>query len=168
MTPAGTNGNESSNSVATPSPSGGAADALSALSSGSQTAYIRIFWMDPANIKVNQDVTQVHWSYNGSTVSSAYANGYFNWFTFTQWSKISSSLTAAYQSGNTSILGTTTSDHKSTFCVPLPTTYTHYYYVRMWGHANGTAPWSQSSDSVDECFPFHWDKITAYGAFPGF
>ncbi len=124
--------------------------------------------MDPANIKVNQDVTQVHWSYNGSTVSSAYANGYFNWFTFTQWSKISSSLTAAYQSGNTSILGTTTSDHKSTFCVPLPTTYTHYYYVRMWGHANGTAPWSQSSDSVDECFPFHWDKITAYGAFPGF
>lgn len=55
----------------------------------------------------------------------------------------------------------------ASFCWPLPTVYTHYYYVRMWGHPNGTATWSQSSDSVDECFPFHWDKLTAYGAFPG-
>jgi hypothetical protein len=46
--------------------------------------------------------------------------------------------------------------------------YTHYYYVRMWGHNNGTATWSQSSDSVGECLPLHFDKITAYGAFPGF
>ena len=123
--------------------------------------------MDPVNLKVNQDVTQVHWSYNGSTVSGAYANGFFNWWS--GWSKIGSTVTAAYQAGNTSILGTTTSDYKnSNFCWPGPTTYTHYYYVRMWGHANGTATWSQSSDSIDECLPFHWDKITAYGAFPGF
>jgi hypothetical protein len=38
----------------------------------------------------------------------------------------------------------------------------------MWGHKDGTATRSQSSDSIDECFMFHWDKITAYGAFPGF
>jgi hypothetical protein len=29
---------------------------------------------------------------------------------------------------------------------------------------DGTA----SHDSIDECVMFHWDKITAYGAFPGF
>lgn len=41
-------------------------------------------------------------------------------------------------------------------------------YVRIWGHKDETATWSQSSDSIDGCFRFHSDKITAYGAFPGF
>ncbi len=72
--------------------------------------------MDPVNLKVNQDVTQIRWSYNGSTVSGASANGYWNWLIATQWSKIAGSLTAAYQSGNTSILGTTTSDFKNPLC----------------------------------------------------
>ena len=79
-------------------------------------------------------------------------------------------LTAAYLSGDTAVLGTTTSDFvNGTFCPkPLPDVWTHYYYVRMWGQRDGRATWSRSSDSVDECFPFHWDKITAYGTFPGF
>lgn len=169
LSPGGGKGDAQASASVAADPSESAGAGIQPLASGTQTAYIRIFWMDPANLKVNQDVTQVHWSYNGSTVSSAYANGYWNWLTQTGWLKIASNVTAAYQSGNTSILGTTTSDFGNpTFCWPLPTTYTHYYYVRMWGHNNGTATWSQSSDSIDECFRFHWDKITAYGAFPGF
>lgn len=38
----------------------------------------------------------------------------------------------------------------------------------LWGHPNGTATWSQSSDSIDECFPFHTEKVSGYGPFPGF
>jgi hypothetical protein len=119
-----------------------------------------------ANLKVIQDVTRVRpWSYNGPTrvlVPTAR-----NWRTCTR-TRIASTVTAAYQSGNASILGTTKADFKSTFCAPFRRPIPTYYYVRMWGHNNGTATWSQSSDSIDECFPFHWEKITAYGAFSGF
>ncbi len=169
LSPGGGKGDAQASASVAADPSEAGRAGVQPLASGTKTAYIRIFWMDPANIKVNQDVTQVHWSYNGSTVSGAYANGYWSWFEPTHWAQYGSSLTAAYQSGNTSIKGTTTSDFfNSWFCRPLPIVYTHYYYVRMWGHKDGTATWSQSSDSIDECFPFHWDKLTAYGAFPGF
>jgi hypothetical protein len=155
----------SDSATAYPTQSGGD---VQALASGSQTAYIRVRWLDPINIRVNGDVTQIHWSYNGSTVSGAYANGFWAWNADTGWSMYAHSVTAAYQSGNTSVLGTTTSDFKNlTFCDPFPDVYAHYYYVRMWGHKDGTATWSQSSDSVHECFTFHTDTLSAYGAFPG-
>ena len=70
LTSASPKGTESSASVAAPSPAS-APSAPGAAVLTTTTAYIRIFWMDPASIKVNQDVTQVHWSSNGSTVSGA-------------------------------------------------------------------------------------------------
>jgi hypothetical protein len=126
--------------------------------------------MDPVDLKVNQDVTQINWTSNGTTVSSGSTNGYFAWLTATGWQKYADSTTGSYGPGSTYYLGQTTSDYvNASFCPkPLPNVYTHYYYVRMWGHPNATATWSQSSDSIDECFEFHWDKIAAYGAFPGF
>ncbi len=142
---------------------------LTPLTMTATSAYIRIFWMDVANLKVNQDVTQINWSYNGSTVSGAWTTGYWNWLTLTGWSQYAKTVSGSYGPGSTYYFGQTTSDYvNSWFCAPLPTVYTHYYYVRMWGQYNGTAQWSQSSDSIDECLPFHWDKITAYGNFPGF
>lgn len=170
LSPGGGEGDAQASASVAADPSEAAGAGVQPLTSGTQNAYIRIFWMDPVSLKVNQDVTQVHWSYNGSTVSGAYATGYWNWLYATGWLKAASTVTAAYLSGNTAVLGTTTSDFvNGTFCPwPLPIVWTHYYYVRMWGQRDGTATWSQSSDSVDECFPFHWDKITAYGAFPGF
>ena len=45
--------------------------------------------------------------------------------------------------------------------------HTYYFYVRMWGHPNGTATRDQSSDSVDECIALHVDIESAYGQWPG-
>lgn len=169
VSPAGVDGMESSRSVASPAaPEGPSTNGGESILS-TKSAYIRIFWMDVVNLKVNQDVTQINWTYNGSTVSGGITTGFWNWLSATGWSKYASNVTGLYGPGSTYYRGQTTSDFKnSSFCWPLPTVYTHYYYVRMWGHPNGTATWSQSSDSVDECFPFHWDKLTAYGTFPGF
>ena len=160
---------ETYESVARPTAAPGSSTDGGVATLSTRSAYIRIFWMDPANLKVNQDVTQINWTYNGSTVSSGVTYGYWNWLSATGWSKYASTVTGLYGPSSTYYRGQTTSDFRnSSFCWPLPTVYTHYYYVRMWGHPNGSATWSQNSDSVDACFPFHWDKLTAYGAFPGF
>jgi len=50
----------------------------------------------------------------------------------------------------------------SWFCQPQPTTWTYYFYVRVYGHANGTATISQSSDTVNDCLPLHVDVVTGY------
>jgi hypothetical protein len=164
-------GMASLSAVATPpSPSGGNASAVQPNSiQSTQSAYIRIFWMDPINLKVNQDVTQINWTSNGTTVSNGSTNGFWNWLTTTHWQLLDDSATNAYGPGSTYFIGQTTSNFfNSWFCAPLPNVYTHYYDVRMWGHPNATATWAQASDTIDECAPFHWDKITAYGAFTGF
>jgi hypothetical protein len=166
---AAVDGTESVSAVAsTEAPDSGGASALAAYTT--KRAYIRIFWMDPVNIKVNQDVTELKWDYNGSVVGNGVTIGHWVGFTPTGWINYGNTVSDLYATGLTSYRGQTTSHfYNTTFCkFPLPTVYTHYYYVRMWGHANGTATWSQSSDSIDECLPFHWDKLTAYGSFPGF
>lgn len=135
-----------------------------------QSAWIRSSWLDVANLHVNDDVTQVNWTSNGTTVSNGSSNGYFSWLQATGWQKLADSNTSTYGPGYSYIQGETTSSFgNATFCPwPLPDVFTYYFYVRMWGHPNGTATWSQSSDSIDECFPFHTEKVSGYGPFPGF
>jgi hypothetical protein len=70
-------------------------------------------------------------------------------------------------SGSSSLRSESWSNYSNgVFCWPLPTVYTHYYYDRIWGFPDGHATRAQSSDSVNECLPFHFD-ISAYGNWPG-
>lgn len=130
-------------------------------------AWQRVYWADPINLAVNDDVTQINWTYNGSTVSSGSAAGYWHWFTPTGWANITHNVSQGFFSG--AFRGQTTSTFVNfTFCPqPLPDVYTYYYYNRVWGHANGTSTRSQSSDSVDECLPLHVGLQSAYGQWSG-
>lgn len=84
------------------------------------------------------------------------------------WSQLYSGKSGSYGPSNSYYLGNTISGFSNNvFCWPLPTVYTYYYFNKMWGHPNGTATRDQSSDSIDECLPFHVDIESAYGHFPG-
>lgn len=122
-------------------------------------AWQRVIWFDLANIALTSDLTQIYWSYNGSTVSNGTTSGscdtHVAW-----WSRDYCYKSDSYPSG--AYLGNTWSKFRTSFCVGLPTTYTYYYYNKLWGHPNGTATRAESSDSVDECLPLHSSLFSGY------
>jgi len=50
-----------------------------------QGAWQRVVWKDVAGLLVNADLTQINWTYNGSTVSGGSTTGGWFWNTATQW-----------------------------------------------------------------------------------
>jgi hypothetical protein len=125
--------------------------ALAATSTAS--GYNWTWWEDVLGIKMTQDRTNISWSYNGSCALTGSTSGEWSWAYGTGWSIVSYSgseyETCSYYRG------TTVSKFKNTsFCWPLPTVYTYYYYVRAYGQENGTITGTRSTDSVDECAPF--------------
>jgi hypothetical protein len=147
----------------------GVATAGTTTVASTQSAYIQVIYRDLASLLVTADTTQIYWSYNGSTVSGGSTVGYWQWNYATNWVLDSSGGSDLYGSGSSYYRGETWSNfHNTDFCGSnLPTVYVHYFYVRMWGHPNGTATWSQSSTSDDECITFYIDFKPGYGQFPG-
>lgn len=136
----------------------------------SKAAWQKVTWYDPlpfGGLWVNFDVTQINWSYNGSSVSAGSTSQYVGWRWGSGWGVSYSNMFGSYGSGNSFYLGETNAGFDNqAFCWPLPTTYTYYYWNRVWGQPNGTATINQSSDTVDECVgPFHFDIQTAYGTW---
>lgn len=133
-----------------------------------KSAWQRVIWRDPVGVLVNAVMVQINWTYNGSTVSGGSTNGAWQLNTATQWKLDAKGLTQLYGPGSSYYRGRGTATFSnSQFCHPLPVVHTYYYYVRMWGHPNGTATRDQSSDSVDECIALHVDIESAYGQWPG-
>ena len=116
------------------------------------SGYNWTWWEDVVGIKVNQDRTNISWSYNGTCSSSGSTSGEWSWNYGSGWQIVSYSG-SEYESCSY-YRGTTVSHFKNTsFCAPLPTVHTYYYYVRAYGYPSGSIGGSRSTDSVDECLP---------------
>jgi hypothetical protein len=127
-------------------------------------AWQQVTWYDIIGLWLTYDATQIHWTYNGSTVWAGSVDWHMGWRTGTGWKNIFVAKSGSYGSGNSFYKGETWSSFKNdVFCWPFPTVYTYYYFNRMWGYADGHATRTQSSDSVDECLPFHMDIVSEYG-----
>jgi hypothetical protein len=138
------------------------------ITTSTRAAYQRVVWYDFINLWLTYDVTDIEWTYNGETVSSGSVSRYYDKRTETGWQYLSGGKSGSLASDHSYYRGDTWSSFKnSTFCWPLPTVYTYYYYNRVWGHRDGHATRSQSSDSVDECLPFHFQVYSAYGHWSG-
>jgi hypothetical protein len=151
----GTEASEVLASVAAKATSGSAGFSLAS----TKGAWQRVYWKDFPGVVLTHDVTQINWTYNGSTVQSGNAAGYF--YRIGSWGLVTSNTTQGFFSG--AFRGHTNSKFGSEFCLPLPMIYTYYYHNRVWGHANGTSTRSESSDSVDECLPLFKGIQSAYG-----
>ena len=93
-------------------------------------------------------------------------SGFVWWNTGTRWQMVYAYHEQFLHSQGDFFRGNTWSKFMNDwFCWPLPTVCTYYYYNRMWGHPDGTATRSQSSDSIDECARLHFDVYSAYGQF---
>lgn len=150
-------------SVGGSSPSDGLIAAAS-----TRSAWQRVIWRDLGGVLVNAVMVQVNWTYNGSSVSGGSTNGAWQLNTASKWQLTAKGLTQLYGSGSSYYRGQGTATfYNDYFCNPLPPVRTYYYYVRVWGHPNGTSTRSQSSDSVDECLALHVDIESAYGQWPG-
>jgi hypothetical protein len=135
---------------AVPETKGAAApgEAVTSTASG----YNWTWWEDVVGLKVNQDRTNISWSYNGTCSSSGSTSGEWSWNYGSGWEIVSYSG-SEYESCSY-YRGTTVSHFKNTsFCWPLPTVHTYYYYVRAYGYPSGSIGGTRSTDSVDECLP---------------
>lgn len=131
-----------------------------------RAAWQKVEWFDPLGLSVNSDTTEIEWTYNGSNVTSGQVTGWVTWKTSTNWQMVYAYHEGYLHSAGDFYRGNTWSKFKNDwFCWPAPTVYTYYYYNRMWGHPNGTATRSQSSDSIDECLRFHFEVYSAYGQY---
>jgi hypothetical protein len=127
-----------------------------------------VTWYDIVNLWLNYDVTQITWSYNGSSVSAGSVQGFVGWRSGSGWGLVYAHHAGSYGAGNSYYLGNTWSKMGNPiFCPTPPIVYTVYSFNKVWGHPSGTATRSQSSDSIDECLPFHFDIQSAYGTWPG-
>ncbi len=144
-----------------------AAGAVAAAASTKQ-AWVRVIWRDFGGVLTNAVMVQTNWTYNGTTVSGGSTNGAWQLNTATKWQLIAKTLTDLYGAGSVFYRGQATATfYNDYFCDPWPPVHTYYYYVRMWGHYNGTATYAQSSDTVDECLTLHVDIERGYGPWPG-
>lgn len=129
-----------------------------------RSAWQRVYWADFINDVLTDTVTQITWTYNGSSVTGGSVADFRFWKWQTGWRLVdfdkSHLLRSSYYRGETSATYV-----NSDFCWPFPKVWTYYYYNRMWGHPDGHATRSQSSDSVDECLPLHYGIESAYGTW---
>lgn len=140
------------------------------ITTATQGAWQRSIWRDLGGVLVNADLTQINWTYNGSTVSGGSTTGGWSWNTATGWTLGAHTVSQLYGSGSSSYRGQTTATFINSYFCNQPgakTVYTYYYWNRVWGFPNGTATRSESSDTVDECLPLHNDIQSAYGQWPG-
>lgn len=140
---------------------------VTAAAASTKGAWLFLGYRDIANLLLTADVTQINWTYNGSTVSGGSATGVWKLFTPTNWQLDSKSLTQLYGPGNSYYRGQTTSTMSNDICPGDQLTYTKYFYNRVWGHPNGTATRSYSTDAVNECLPFFLDMQSGYGQYSG-
>lgn len=146
---------------------GSATTSGAAAAASTKGAWLFLGYRDVANLLLTADVTQINWTYNGSTVSGGTATGVWKLFTPTNWHLDSKTLTQLYGPGNSYYRGQTTSTMSNDICPGDQLTYTKYFYNRVWGHPNGTATRSHSTDAVNECLPFFLDIQSAYGQYSG-
>jgi hypothetical protein len=131
-----------------------------------RAAWQKVVWSDLINLPVNWDATEIEWTYSGGNVTSGNVSGWVWGSSATHWQIVYAYHEQFLHAQGDFFRGNTWSKFKNDwFCWPLPTVYTYYYYNKMWGHPDGTATRSQSSDSVDECLILHFDAYSAYGQF---
>ena len=122
-------------------------------------AWQAVLFYDIANLHLTTQSTQIYWTYNGSTVSNGTTTAgcvrNYTWWTIDYCTPSQSYPAGTYR-------GQSVARFHSNFCVGLPTTYIYQYYNRVWGHPNGTATRSQSSDSNDECIILHSAVFAGY------
>lgn len=141
-----------------------------AATASTKGAWQRVIWRDLGGVLVNADLTQINWTYNGTTSTLGSTTGGWFYNTATGWQLGAHTLTELYGPSSSYYRGQTTATFINSYFCNQPgakTVYTYYYYNRMWGHPNGTATRSQDSDSVDECLPLHIDIQSAYGQWNG-
>lgn len=105
--------------------------------------FFSTFWTDPAGITLNSVIDEIHWSYNGSTVTNVTGNDSRQWLSGNFWSEISHSIGSYYNSPHTA--GTVwTNDNFRTSSIFPPgcgTTNTYYQsnnaYGSNLGHIGG-------------------------------
>ncbi len=121
-----------------------------------------VSWLDIFSLATTRDLTQINWTYNGTSVLSGNTSGWF-WHVNTGWSLTFSEITQRFES-NGAFRGQTRSTFRNpVFCGALqPVVYTYYYHNRVYGHANGTATIAQSSDTFNDCIPLHVDVTKGY------
>ncbi len=116
------------------------------------SGYNWTWWEDVIGIKVNQDRTNISWSFSGGCNGAGSTSGEWYWAYGTGWEIVSYSG-SEYESCSY-YRGTTVSHFRNAaFCWPLPTVHTYYYYVSAYGFADGSVAGTRSTDSVDECAP---------------
>jgi hypothetical protein len=131
-----------------------------------RAAWQKVEWKDIVGISVNSDTTEIEWTYNGTDVTSGQVSGFLTWNDSTRWKLVYGYHSGYLQPAGDYYRGNTWSKFKNSwFCSPLPTVYTYYYHNKMWGHPDGHATRSQSSDTIDECLPLHFDVYSAYGQY---
>jgi hypothetical protein len=138
-------------------------DGLQALATTStRGAWQMVSWLDIVSLPTTRDRTQIHWTYNGSSVLSGNTAGWW-WSANTGWILTANTVTQQFEADG-AFRGQTTATFKNgVFCGSLqPVVWTYYWYNRVYGHANGTATISQSSDYYNSCLPLHVDILTGY------
>jgi hypothetical protein len=94
--------------------------------------------------------------------------GLVGWRDGTGWGKVYAYQGGTWGPSNSYYMGDTWSKFGNAIFCPTPApVWTIYYYNRVWGFPDGHATRAQSSDSQNECLPFHTNIETAYGNYPG-
>lgn len=123
--------------------------------------YQKNWWEDVIGKTLNGDTTRITWEWDGSCALSGSTQQLVEYFGLSGWSleahNIYHSLSCTYYYGNT-----TATFKNSLFCWPT-TTWTYYYYNRVYGRGNGTVTLSYDSNTVDSCAPV-WEHRT-YGTW---
>jgi hypothetical protein len=133
------------------------------LTASTQGAWQKVSWRDFFGLLLNADITQINWTYNGSTVSGGTTVAGWQWNYATQWQLGTHGANYLYGPGSSYYRGDSWATFSNSYFCPAPTVHTYYYNNRVWGHPDGHATRSQSSDSVDECLPLHIYIESAYG-----
>lgn len=127
-------------------------------------AWQRVYWADVVNDVLTHTITQIGWTYDGSTVTTCSVRDLRYWKWETGWRLVDFDDALLLRSSSCRV-ETSATYVNSDFCWPFPKVWTYYHYNRMWGHPEGHATRSQSSDSVDECLPLHYGIQSGYGTY---
>ena len=143
-----------------PTTLGSASAAQTMAVTSTRGAWQMVSWLDFISLPTTRDRTQIHWTYNGSSVLSGNAEGWW-WHDNLGWTLIFNELTQRFEADG-AFRGQTRATFRNTFVCSNPPTYTYYLFNRVYGHKNGTATISQSSQTYDDCLPLHVDVTTGY------
>lgn len=146
--------NEGTSSSSGSGPSRGTVtSATTSLAADPTKAYfLRTWYEDPLGIDVTSLRNDVEWSYVPGVCNTSYKwKRHATWYTTTDWYLQAAGDQPSFTCGNAQ-----SNSHadmaNGSFCAPLNTTYTHYYYTHyVWGGYNGNAHYGWHDEKVGPC-----------------